>query len=94
MSAQTGNTKTIDWNNVVRITLRATWWILKMLFKLVLIIGSAAIAIFVFLFDRDDEEDDINASEPISNVYARRYAGLKSGDRQRLDNSIYSDEDY
>jgi hypothetical protein len=64
MTIHTATANTIDWNKVLRVTLRATWWLLKALFKVALFLGSIVMAILVFVLVRDDDfkEEEITES--------------------------------
>ena len=89
MTAQIKTAKTIDWNNVCRVILRATWWLLKTLFKVSLVIGSAMIALIVFLFDRNNENDA--EGNRATDVAARRNHGLRGDERNAVGNWIHED---
>jgi hypothetical protein len=79
-------TNTIDWNKVLRVTLRVNWWLLKAIFKVLIVLGTAAVTLFVALFlsddksDTDHDEEQTEARIP-NNGFAREAPALKYAPR-------------
>jgi hypothetical protein len=58
MNTQTATAKAINWNKVLHVTFRATWWLLKTLFQLAVVLGTTAFAAFVFLYGNGTNKDE------------------------------------
>lgn len=90
MNAHTTTVKAIDWNHVLRVTLRATWWLLKALFKLAVLLGSVVVAIIVGVINKNDgKKNDSDLSD--NDLYARD--GLSYTSSNRLQNSHWADNE-
>ena len=91
MNTHAATTKTIDWNSVLRATLRESWWLLKALFKLALAIGAIAVAIIVAWIENHDRKGE--TEESATDLYARSDYGLSNSDYNKLQNSYVSDDE-
>jgi hypothetical protein len=58
MNTQAATTKAIDWKHVAGVTLRGAFWLLKIAFKGVVLLGSVLIMIVAAIFSGPDDEEE------------------------------------
>lgn len=57
MSTKAATAKAIDWKHVAVVVLRAAWWLLKMAFKLIVMLGAALLMVVAFIFSGASKKD-------------------------------------